>query len=192
MSKISLKPNASGTGVFSLEAPNSNVDRTLNLPDEAGTVLTNGSDLTGLTGIPNANTPSFQALLGTSQSTSQNTLTKVQLDTVTIDTDSAWDSSNYRFIVPSGKAGNYFINCQGRFNTQSSGQRISLQIFVNGSDEARISNHNSYFTSMVTFYLDALQENDYVEMFMRNSDGNPDIAGDDRYALTQMSIFRVS
>jgi len=45
MSKISLKPNASGTGVFSLEAPNSNVDRTLGLPDEAGTVLTNVSDI---------------------------------------------------------------------------------------------------------------------------------------------------
>jgi len=45
MSKISLKPNASGTGVFSLEAPNSNVDRTLNLPDEAGIVLTNVSDI---------------------------------------------------------------------------------------------------------------------------------------------------
>jgi len=40
MSKIALKPNASGTGVFSLEAPNSNVDRTLTLPDEAGTVAT--------------------------------------------------------------------------------------------------------------------------------------------------------
>jgi len=45
MSKISLKPNASGTGVFSLEAPNSNVDRTLTLPDEAGSVLTDVSDL---------------------------------------------------------------------------------------------------------------------------------------------------
>jgi len=45
MSKISLKPNNSGTGVFTLEAPNSNVDRTLNLPDEAGTVLTNVSDI---------------------------------------------------------------------------------------------------------------------------------------------------
>jgi len=45
LSKITLKPNASGTGVFSLEAPNSNSDRTLNLPDEAGTVLTNVSDI---------------------------------------------------------------------------------------------------------------------------------------------------
>ena len=40
MSKIALKPNASGTGVFTLAAPNSNANRTLNLPDEAGTVAT--------------------------------------------------------------------------------------------------------------------------------------------------------
>ena len=40
MSKLSLKGNPSGTGNFSIEAPNSNVDRTLNLPDEAGTLAT--------------------------------------------------------------------------------------------------------------------------------------------------------
>ena len=40
MSKLSLKGNPSGTGNFSIEAPNSNVDRTLSLPDEAGTLAT--------------------------------------------------------------------------------------------------------------------------------------------------------
>jgi len=45
MSKVAVKGNNSGTGVFTLEAPNSNSDRTLNLPDEAGTVLTNVSDI---------------------------------------------------------------------------------------------------------------------------------------------------
>jgi len=45
MSKISLKPNASGTGVFSLEAPNSNVDRTLTLRDETGDLVTTATDL---------------------------------------------------------------------------------------------------------------------------------------------------
>src|SRR6056297_2324241 len=45
MSKVSIKGNASGTGNFTIEAPNSNVDRTLNLPDEAGTVLTDVSDI---------------------------------------------------------------------------------------------------------------------------------------------------
>ena len=42
MSKVAIKGNASGTGTFTLEAPNSNTDRTLTLPDEAGTVLTSG------------------------------------------------------------------------------------------------------------------------------------------------------
>ena len=45
MSKIALKGNASGTGTFQIEAPNSNTDRTLNLPDEAGTVITSVSDI---------------------------------------------------------------------------------------------------------------------------------------------------
>lgn len=45
MSKISLTPNASGTGTFTIASPNSNTDRTLTLPDEAGTVLTSASDI---------------------------------------------------------------------------------------------------------------------------------------------------
>ena len=40
MSLISLSPNASGTGVFTVASPNSNVDRVLTLPDESGTVDT--------------------------------------------------------------------------------------------------------------------------------------------------------
>ena len=42
MSKIALTPNASGSGTFTIAAPNSDTDRTLTLPDEAGTVLTSG------------------------------------------------------------------------------------------------------------------------------------------------------
>ena len=50
MSKVAIKGNASGTGTFTLEAPNSNTDRTLVLPDEAGTVITSGSYVAGITG----------------------------------------------------------------------------------------------------------------------------------------------
>ena len=45
MSKVAIKGNASGTGTFTIEAPNSNTDRTLVLPDEAGTVLTSASSI---------------------------------------------------------------------------------------------------------------------------------------------------
>ena len=40
MSKIALTGNASGSGTFTLAAPNSDTDRTLTLPDSAGTIAT--------------------------------------------------------------------------------------------------------------------------------------------------------
>lgn len=46
MSKIALTPNASGTGTFTLAAPNSNTNRTITLPDSDGTLLASGSSIT--------------------------------------------------------------------------------------------------------------------------------------------------
>jgi hypothetical protein len=40
MSQVTLQGNASGTGVFTVAAPNSNTSRTLTLPDATGTVVT--------------------------------------------------------------------------------------------------------------------------------------------------------
>jgi hypothetical protein len=45
MSKIALSGNASGTGTFTIASPNSNSDRTLTLPDSAGTLATAESTL---------------------------------------------------------------------------------------------------------------------------------------------------
>jgi hypothetical protein len=45
MSKVAITGNASGTGVFTIASPNSNTDRTLNLPDSAGTIATAESTL---------------------------------------------------------------------------------------------------------------------------------------------------
>ena len=47
MSKISLEPNASGAGTFTLAAPNSNTNRTLTLPDESGTIFSDGTGVPG-------------------------------------------------------------------------------------------------------------------------------------------------
>lgn len=38
MSQVKIQGNASGTGIFTVAAPNSNTDRTLTLPDGAGTL----------------------------------------------------------------------------------------------------------------------------------------------------------
>ena len=68
MSKIALEGNASGIGTFTISAPNGNTDRTLVLPDEAGTVLTSASSIgsSQLTGdaIPLGVGQTWQDVLG--------------------------------------------------------------------------------------------------------------------------------
>jgi hypothetical protein len=46
MSNIVLQPNASGTGSITIATPNTNTDRTLNIPDVAGNLVTTGDSAT--------------------------------------------------------------------------------------------------------------------------------------------------
>ena len=46
MSVVKIQGNASGTGIFTVAAPATNTDRTLTLPDQTGTVLTNAGPFT--------------------------------------------------------------------------------------------------------------------------------------------------
>jgi hypothetical protein len=50
LSKITLSGNASGTGTFTISSPATNTDRTLDLPDAAGTIQVSGNPISGTTG----------------------------------------------------------------------------------------------------------------------------------------------
>lgn len=56
MSSITIQGNASGTGIFTIASPNSNTNRTLDLPDNSGTILTSGSAVTVAQGGTGAST----------------------------------------------------------------------------------------------------------------------------------------
>ena len=45
MAKVKIQGHASGTGIFTVTAPNSSTDRTITLPDNTGALLTNSDDL---------------------------------------------------------------------------------------------------------------------------------------------------
>lgn len=70
MSKIALTPNASGSGTFTIASPNSDTDRTLTLPDEAGTVVTTGSYVAGIT-------EADAYILNTNVTSTDNTITDI-------------------------------------------------------------------------------------------------------------------
>jgi len=85
MSKIKLTGHASGSGVLTIAAPNTDTDRTITLPDVTGTLLDSGSDL------PAANlTGALPAISGanlTNLTSTFNGLTDVSMD-ITNFTDS--------------------------------------------------------------------------------------------------------
>jgi hypothetical protein len=135
MSKIALQGDASGTGTFTIASPNSNTDRTLTLPDEAGTILTTSSDvLTSASDITSQamNGPAFEAYnnSGSNQGITSGSFTKAYFDATSYDTDSAFDTSNYRF-QPSVE-GYYQINAQLYFGDAVFSETLT-SIFKNGN-----------------------------------------------------------
>ena len=85
------------------------------------------------------NTPAFSAQMGFNQeqSVSDGVVTKAEVDTEYFDTNSAFDTSNYRFTIPSGEQGNYLFSwglyCYAA-NTSSNIQYCNATIRKNGSD----------------------------------------------------------
>ena len=71
------------------------------------------------------NTPSFGAYLAANQSYSNDTWTKITMNTEEWDTDSAYDhTTNYRFTVPAAKAGKYVFSVSTIFDDTGGGQAV--------------------------------------------------------------------
>ena len=162
MSQIKLAPNASGTGIFTLESPNSNTNRTLSLPDNTGTIITTGSTFAG-TG------PAFSAYQNTSQtSLTASTWTKVKLDAEEFDTANCFDSTtNYRFTPT--VAGYYQIDGAVKSTTGASYNYYASGIYKNGSlfkqgSTFGITSANPCTTVSALIYFNG--STDYVELYV--------------------------
>ena len=103
---------------------------------QSGSSITIGVDGDTVSG-PFTNVPAFAAKMSAAQSISNDTSTKIAYNSEVYDTDSAYDpSSNYRFTVPSGKAGKYFIGASIRSGSITDQKKITMNLFVNGSEVA--------------------------------------------------------
>ena len=159
MSKVAITGNASGSGVLTIAAPNTNTDRTLTLPDEAGTVLTSASAITQNSG------PAFSAYQSSAQYFSANTWTKVQFQTEEYDTDSCFDNAtNYRFTAT--VAGYYQVS--GAFTNATFLAQVGLILYKNGSGFKRLYNgigggNTSSGCGSCQVYLNG--STDYIELY---------------------------
>jgi len=114
-------------------------------------------------------TPRWHAYLPSDQSISTETATKVNMTTEYIDTDSAYDATNAKFVVPTGGAGDYYVYMSLRI-TNTANVNIQANIHVNGSmvrrsiwvnTDAESNDTSPFVASIIT-----LAESDYVEAYI--------------------------
>jgi hypothetical protein len=109
MSNIILGSGPSGSGSLTLQAPNTNSNQIVSLPDRTGNMMMDG--------------PAFYATAGVNQTINTNTTTTVQFTSKDFDTASCFNTSTYRFTpnVP----GYYFFT----FNALASGTWGTGEVF---------------------------------------------------------------
>ena len=131
-----------------------------------GTLQNNGSAVGGV------NTAAVMAYSNSNQTVSDNTLTKVEFDAEEYDTDSAFDTSTYRFTVPSGKAGKYFIHASIYLYGNNNDEKLKgFDIYKNGASVRRTELFSQHSTGQGSggntsnsAVLD-LSAGDYIEIY---------------------------
>ena len=136
--------------------------------------LTDDFAFTGtVTGAGGVNTPNFRARLSADfVHNSNNTFLKVPFATEDYDSDGAFDTSNNKFVVPSGKAGKYFVNAciRGNYNAE-----CNIAIYKNGSltyvaDAGTNQNGDSAHSPDITTTMN-LSVSDYIEIYVFQQSG---------------------
>ena len=118
------------------------------------------------------NTPAFEAYLGSDQTISNNTTTKIQYNVENYDSDSAYDNStNYRFTPQ--VAGKYFVYARSYVSANADSNYLTTNhIYKNGSQvtDAIIDVRNEAGLQFSVFVYATVTMNgssDYVEAFSK-------------------------
>jgi len=172
---------------------------------KVGTITTSSGS--GTITIPDAvtvssaslsNAPAFQAFLSANQTLADNTQVKIQANTESFDTDSAYDNStNYRFTPQT--AGKYVFYANVRTSAgDSNNSSTSGSIYKNGSIAAQLQQFtpiNGYAANVSAGNLIILEANgssDYFEFFGLCNDTSGDgVAIGNSYPITYFGAYRV-
>jgi len=132
-----------------------------------------------------SNGPAFSATLSANQTgVSSATWTKIIFDTEILDTNSAFDNAtNYRFTVPSGKSGKYFVSWSIRAESETTNNLYLLQAqtYKNGiaevNDQIAIqeSTTSTYYANKFSTAFSRvydLSDGDYLELYVKVTTGS--------------------
>ena len=170
----------STSGSVTLAVPAVAGSNTATLPAATGTVMVSG------------NQPAFSAYLSSNQTISNATITKVQCNTKTFDTASAYDNAtNYRFTPL--VAGYYQVIASLRDSTGSATGSIRADIYKNGTDYAisatPMTINSNTATASALIYLNG--STDYIEFYCyQNSGASINIQGNSYWTYFSACLVR--
>ena len=174
---------------------------TLTLPNKPPTA--NGQALTATTaGVASWATsslaPAFSVCANAVTGITAATATKIVLDREVFDTSSAFDTTTYRFTVPAGEGGKYFISAAINFLMTSSSTTSNIQcmLYLNGSEHGNtdsVITNQSNITNLAlngSWVLD-LAAADYIELFGYISGSGTQYNGHATLQKTHMTGFKL-
>ena len=136
-------------------------------------------------------TPAFQANNPQNGSVANNTEVLLSFNTEIYDTDSAYDTSTYRFTPQT--AGKYFVyaNCRWQTSTNTA-TRLNLAIKKNGSTDviAARNNNTDYSTVGCSGIVDMNGSSDYLGVYSYQNTGNTTAISTESY-LTFFGAYRI-
>ena len=139
------------------------------------------------------NTPNFLLNQSSTTTVATATYTKVNIDNAVIDTASGLDTTNKRWVVPSGQGGTYSICYAGRIETGDDFDEVNFQIRKNGTvifSKWGVSRSYDTFTGS---FLVVLSATDYLEMFVKQSSGsNKNVSTTDQGVQTFFGGYKLT
>jgi len=150
----------------------------------SGGTITNSGTATGFGGD---NTPAWQVYLSSTQDPADDTFVKLTCDSSVYDTDSGYDgTTNYRYTIPTGEGGKYFIYAQIAMHSTSGTGNVMvqgyLQIRKNGTTvlehQFYPNNYGKTYAPNLSGALD-LSAGDYLECWgLQNTNDSSEVWAD--------------
>jgi hypothetical protein len=151
-----------------------------------------GASLTGV------GTPNFLAYVNASQTITDDSATKINFDTEVYDSDSAYNTTDKRFTVPSGAAGKYAIladvSCDGQADANL--DYAYVYIYKNGSNirqsgiDFRSNDGRRNFCHI--YSVEDLAVSDYIEIFVLTFDNSGSAIVTGGTANSRFMMWRVT
>ena len=144
-------------------------DDTILIHDTSASALRKMTRANFVSGIGGDNTPAWKATnSSSSQSISHDSTTKLTFTEEVFDTDSAYDATNSKFVVPTGEGGKYLISM--KYEMEVLTNPTYAYIYVNGSVTSATRFKASSYSNEARMIV-TLSAGDYVEGYTYQASG---------------------